>query len=203
MASRTIRFALAALLVAAAGCSTVVVRDEPISVPVSGTNWESRRLGGGAEIPTAPLVTALIEYIRSTHVQALDAVWKGKPFTAEVVIKGDGESVTIVILAPQMRLATIKLMRPHRIEYERASRIPDAFAPEYAVVDVAFALLPTQVLANVLGTSFTVKDDGRWRELLCGSDVVRSLERRTGGEIFFVNPQAEYECTIKTLEEVP
>jgi len=190
-ARRIVVSALAVCLMA--GCSTVIVRDEPRSVSVESD----------AEIETAPLVEALIENVRFTRVQALDATWKDKNFTAEVVLKGDGESMTIVILAPQMRLATITLTRPHRIRCERAPRIPDAFAPEFAVVDVAFALLPTAALSDALGSAFTVKDDGRRRELLCGGRVVRMLERRAGGEVFFVNPLAGYECVIVTMEETP
>lgn len=186
---RIVRALSAAVLLLAGGCSTVVVRDDPKSVYVSDS----------AKVDAAPLVEALVENFRQVRVQALDATWKGRPFTAEVVLKGDGEKMTVVFLAPQMRLATITLSRPHRIEYERAPRVPESFAPEYAVVDLAFVLLPETVLAAALGPAFAVKDDGARRELICGGEVVRSLERR-GGEIQFSNPTSELECRIVTVK---
>ena len=183
--------ALAALL--AAGCATTVVRDEPLAVKVAR----------GAEAATAPLAEALLAHERGTRAEALEVAWKDKAFTAEIVTKGDGETLKIVLLAPQMRLATLTVERPRRITWERAPRVPAALAPEYALFDIAFVRLPADALAAALGPAFLVKDDGVRRVLLRGGEEIRVLERRGEGELLFVNPSAGYECRATPMETAP
>lgn len=183
--------ALAAMF--AAGCATTVVRDEPRAVEVAR----------GAEAATAPLAEALLAHERGMRAEALEVAWKDKAFTAEIVTKGDGEALKIVLLAPQMRLATLTVERPRRITWEREPRVPAALAPEYALFEIAFARLPADALAVALGPGFAVKDDGRRRVLLHGGEEIRVLERRGGGELFFVNPSAGYECRIMQMETAP
>ena len=183
--------ALAAMF--AAGCATTVVRDEPRPVKVAR----------GAEAATAPLAEALLAHARGTRAEALEVAWKDKAFTAEIVVKGDGETLKIVLLAPQMRLATLTIERPRRITWERAPRVPAALAPEHALFDIAFVRLPADVIAAALGPDFVVKDDGRRRVLLHGGDEIRVLERRGGDELFFVNPSAGYECRVTPMETAP
>ncbi len=177
-----------ALLVA--GCSTTVVREEP------------RRIAAApkAEIETALLAEALLAHERGTSAEALEVSWKDKAFSAEMVVKGDGERLTIVLLAPQMRLATLTLTKPHRIEWERAPKVPSSLAPEYALADVAFARLPAQALAAALGAEYSVQDDGKRRVVSHGGREIRVLERLDGKSLVFSNPMAGYSCRIVPME---
>jgi len=181
---------LAAVAALAAGCATVVVRDEPRRVDVAP----------GAEVDSVRIAEALLDSERGTCVQALEIEWKGKAFTAEAVVKGDGKSLTVVLLAPQMRLATLIVERPHRITWRREPRVPSSFPPEYALAEVAFVHLPAEVLSSALGAEFSVADDGRRRTVLHRGGEIRSLERREGGEMIFANKSAGYTCRILPAE---
>jgi len=186
------RFAtLLVIAIAAAGCSTTcVVRDEPLRISVAP----------GTEIDAAPIAEALLAHERGVSAEALDVTWKDNAFTAEAVVKGDGERLSLVLLAPQMRLATLTLEKPHRIVWERHRRVPSALEPEYALAEAAFVRLPAKKLSDALGKNFTVEDDGKRRVILHGGREIRTLERREGGELFFVNKPAEYSCRIIPME---
>ena len=71
---------LAAALLA--GCSTTLVRENPVSV----------RVADGVQLETAPLVEALLKF-RGTRVQAANGSWKDQVFSAQCVLKGDGEKL--------------------------------------------------------------------------------------------------------------
>ncbi len=185
---RFFAFIFAAMLVA--GCSTTLVREEPRGVSVAS----------GVEVETLPLAEALLAHERGVSAEALEVTWKDKAFTAEMVVKGDGEKLTMVLLAPQMRLATLTIDKPHRIVWERSSRVPGVLAPEYVIADVAFVRLPTSVLSAALGSDFKVKDDGRRRVVSHGGTEVRTLDRLEDGTLKFSNPYAEYSCRIVSME---
>ena len=184
-------FALTAFL--AAGCATTIVRDEPLRISVAP----------GADVETSPLAEALLAHERGVSAEALEVEWKGKAFTAEVVLKGDGESLSVVLLAPQMRLATLVVSKPHRLEWERDRRVPRSLDPEMVLVDIAFARLPAAALAAALGDRFAVSDDGRRRSVSFNSREIRTLERLEGGDRLFSNPSAGYVCRIVSMEAVP
>ena len=177
-------------VVTAAGCSTTLVRDDPLRVSVAPD----------AEVDAAPIAEALLEHERGVAALALDVAWKDKAFTAEMVLKGDGEGLSLVLLAPQMRLATLTLARPHRIVWERARRVPAAFAPEYVLAETAFVRLPAKKLAAALGEGFSVSDDGRRRAILHGGREIRTLDRQEGGALLLTNRSAEYSCRIIPME---
>ena len=81
------------ILVAAllAGCSTTLVRETP----------ERVRVADGVQLETTPLVEALLGF-KGTRVQAANGAWKDQVFSAQCVLKGDGEKLTAVFLAPQL-----------------------------------------------------------------------------------------------------
>ncbi len=174
----------------AAGCSTTLVREEPRSVAVVS----------GVDVETAPLAEALLAHERGVSAEALEVTWKDKAFTAEIVVKAQDGKLTMVLLAPQMRLATLTIEKPHRIVWERSPRVPSVLAPEYVIADAAFVRLPTPVLSAALGSDFVVKDDGRRRVVMHGGEEVRTLERKGEGELVFTNPFAGYSCRIVSME---
>lgn len=171
------------------GCQSVVVRDAPQPV----------RVTDGVLIDSAPIVEALLART-GTVVQAVNGSWKENAFAAEVVTKGDGQTFTAVFLAPQMRLATITLTRPHAIRYERAAQIPRLFEPEYALVDLAFVNLPAPTLRRVLGPALRVEDDGTTRRIFAGATPVAELASNPDATRTFHNLVHGYEYTIKTVQ---
>ena len=173
------------------GCQTAVVRDAPLPV----------RVADGTTIDSTPIVEALLAR-RGIVVQAVSGAWKDNAFAAEVVMKGDGERFTAIFLAPQMRLATITLSRPHAIRYERASQIPRMFEPEYALADLAFTNLDTPALRRA-AASLRIEDDGTTRRVFAGSVPVAELVRKPDGDVFFRNVVHGYEYTIHPVEVRP
>ena len=110
-------------LLALFGCSTTkVVREVPDHIAVA---------------------EALLAGVNGTLIQTVEGAWKDEAFAAECVLKGDGEIFTAVLLAPQMRLATLTIEKPHTIRWERAPQLPAALDPEYVVFDLALVTLPT------------------------------------------------------------
>ena len=189
---------LAALALAAAlcaGCSTTLVRDAPMSIAVAE----------GAKAEMSAIAEALLD-IKGTRMQAVVGNWKENVFSAEFVMKGDGETMTIAVLAPAMRLATITLSRPHALRYERARKIPSSFEPEYVLFDLAVVNLETGALARALGPGFSVYDDGTNRVVsLPSKDAkpgkpVSMLVRNKDGTMQFFNLTHTYEYTITPLQ---
>jgi hypothetical protein len=138
--------------------------------------------------------------VKGTKVQALSGEWKGNVFSASCVIKGDGESFTVVFSAPQMRLVTVTLTRPHALSWKKAPQVPEALQPEYAITDIAFAILETEKLKASLGEEFIVDDDGKTRRISANGRVLAVLERLGGGEFKYTNPVRGYSYTIKDLK---
>lgn len=145
------------------------------------------------------LIESLLD-VKGTKVQALAGEWKGNVFSASCVIKGDGESFTVVFSAPQMRLVTVTLTRPHALSWKKAPQVPEALQPEYAITDIAFAILETEKLKASLGEGFIVDDDGKTRRISANGRVLAVLERLGGGEFKYTNPVRGYSYTIKDLK---
>ena len=145
------------------------------------------------------LIESLLD-VKGTKVQALSGEWKGNVFSASCVIKGDGESFTVVFSAPQMRLVTVTLTRPHALSWKKAPQVPEALQPEYAITDIAFAILETEKLKTSLGEEFIVDDDGKTRRISANGRVLAVLERLGGGEFKYTNPVRGYSYTIKDLK---
>lgn len=170
--------AAAALL---CGCSTTVVRDEPDNVAIA---------------------EALLAHVRGTDVQIVEGAWKDEAFTAECVIKCDGEEFTAVLLAPQMRLATLTLRRPHVLHWERVPQIPAMLDPEYVMFDLALVILPTDALSRSLDDGFKVSEtaDGRRRMVLDGDGELHSVRQTLpDGGVYFRNVKYGYEITVRTM----
>ena len=165
-----VAFLLAATLLA--GCSTTLVREKP----------ESVRVADGVQLATTSLVEALLGF-KGTRVQAANGAWKDQVFSAQCVLNGDGEKLTAVFLAPQLRLLTITLTKPHTITCERAPQVPRAFEPEYALADLAYVNLDTETLRRAVAPTLSVEDrndapDQVGRHACCG--VRAPPERRRG-----------------------
>lgn len=185
--------AMAILASACAGCSTTVVRETPRAISVAD----------GATADMRAVAEALLD-LKGTRVQAVVGSWKDNAFTAEFVMKGDGQRLTVAALAPAMRLATITLERPHSLRYERSRRIPAAFEPEYLLFDLAVVNLDTGALSRALGESFDVRDDGTCRVVAPRAGgkpgAVAVLSRNADGTVKFTNLRHSYEYTVTRLQ---
>lgn len=156
---------------------------------------------GETKLETTALVEALLAR-RGTTVQAINGTWKEHAFQAQCVMKGDGETLTVVFLAPQMRLVTITVTKPHAVRCERAPNIPQAFEPEFALVDLAFVNLDAATLRRVVGGALRVDDDGATRRISSpGGEPLAEVVRRNGEEVTFRNPVHGYTYELKTLHE--
>ena len=181
----------ASLLLAAAllaGCSTTLVRENPAPV----------RVADGKTLETAPLVEALLGF-KGTRVQAANGAWKDQVFSAQCVLKGDGETFTAVFLAPQLRLLTVTLTKPHTITCERAPQVPRTFEPEYALADLAYVNLDAETLRRAVAPALSVEDDGTTRRVVAGHDPVAEIVRHTNGDIDFKNLRHGYSYTLRPV----
>lgn len=176
-----------AAALALAGCSTTLVRDRSDAV----------RYRSLAPVETAPLAEALLD-VKGVRAQAIEGAWKDNAFAAEVVMKGDGDRFTAVFLAPQMRLATLTLSRPHSIRFERAPQIPRSFEPEYLLADLAFINLETDVLRQALGAGASLSDDGRVRRVSSADgSPIAELARSGDGSLRYRNLVYGYDYAIR------
>ena len=171
-----------ALIALCFGCATVVVRERP-------------------DNPAA--VEVLLESVRGVTVQAVSGAWKDEAFVAECVLKGDGERLSAVLLAPQMRLATLTMEKPCRICWERSPQVPSTLDPEYVILNLALVLLPADKLAKALGDGYRIDEtaDGKRRTVF---DVNRGELQSVRqilptGELHFRNVVYGYEFTVKTV----
>ena len=177
---------LAAALLA--GCSTTLVRETPVPV----------RAADGVLLETTPLVEALLG-LKGTRVQAANGSWKDQVFSAQCVLKGDGEKLTAVFLAPQLRLLTITLTKPHTVTCERAPQVPRVFEPEYALVDLAFVNLDAETLRRAVAPALRVEDDGTTRRVFAGNTPVAEVVHRANGDIDFKNLRHGYSYTLRPV----
>ena len=171
-----------ALLALCCGCATVVVRENP---------------------DNAPIVEALLAGVKGTAVQSVNGAWKDEAFAVECVLKGNGDKFTAVLLAPQMRLATLTIEKPRTIRWERAPQLPSALDPEYVVMDLALVALPADALSKALGDGFRVDEtaDGKRRTVF---DIKRGELQSVrqilpDGDVYFRNAVYGYEFTVKTV----
>lgn len=186
-----ILFSLVGLL-ACAGClmpSAPTERSAPIAVSLKGTRLET---------------TALVEALMSetgTRIEAINAVYKNEAFQAQCVLKSDGEKLTVVFLAPQMRLVTITVTKPHAIWCEKAPQIPRLFEPEYALVDLAFINLPRTKLQAAVAPTLKVEEAGGVRCIRRASDglVVAELRTTAAGERRYRQAVFGYEYQLKEV----
>ena len=180
--------AITILSVFFAGCATTQSRENPINVNIAES----------VGFDPTPLCIALFD-LKGVKTQAIAGNWKDNNFTASCVMKGENEKFTIVFSAPQMRLVTIELTKPHTLTWKKAPQIPNAFEPEYAICDVAFANLETSALKKALGKNFSVVDDGIKRVISVGQKEIAILERSQAGSMKFTNPLRGYSYTIQNL----
>lgn len=178
---------MAALL---AGCSTTLVRETP----------EPVRVTDGATLDTTSVVEALIA-MKGTRVQAANGSWKDQVFSAQCVLKGDGDTLKAVFLAPQLRLLTITLTKPHTVTCERAPQVPRAFEPEFALVDLAFVNLDADTLRRAVAPTLQVEDDGHTRRIKAGDNAVAEITRNPNGDIGFRNLRHGYSYTLRPITE--
>ena len=183
-----ILLALLSALLLFAGCSTTTVRARPQTVRAAG-----------AELDATALVEALLDW-KGTRVQAVNGSWRDRAFQAQCVMKGDGARLRVVFLAPQLRLVTITVERPHRVTCERAPQIPDAFEPEYALADLAYVNLDAATLRRVLAPALRVEERGDLRRILtAGGEPVAEVVRPAAGDWTFRNLEHGYTYTLKTI----
>ena len=167
------------------GCSTMeIVRKEPENVAIA---------------------EAILDNVKGRHIQMVEGDWKDEAFAVECVLKGDGKRFTAVLLAPQMRLVTLSIERPHTIRWERAPQIPAALDPEYVMFDLALVSLPTKTLADALGEGYRVDEtaDGKRRIVVDMKSGKRQSVRQVlpDGSIYLRNVQYGYEFTVKAISQ--
>ena len=180
-------FCLAALLIS--GCmSEQVVLETPRSVDVAGV-----------EVDAAPLAKALLAEVRGVKAVSLQGSWNDHAFSAECVLKGDGETLSVVFLAPQMRLATLRLRRPCALEWERSPMVPEAFKPEYAIFDLAVFHLSMPALRRALGHAFSGEEVGPSRRVSRGGETVLSIMLQKDGGTKLENAIWGYEYVAKEI----
>ncbi len=182
--ARSLSLAFGAACAILCGCATTVVREEPANPAIA---------------------EALLDHERGTSVQMAEGAWKDEAFAAECVLKGDGERFTAVLLAPQVRLATLTLERPHTVRWERAPQIPAALDPERVMIDVALVRLPTDALARALGEGFRVDEtpDGKRRRVVDAESGKLCSVRQLlpDGGVYFRNARYGYEFTVRTVTD--
>ena len=183
-------FALAGMLLMFAGCASTLVRETPRRVALTPD----------VAVDMAPVVEKLLDHPCS-FVQAVSGAWKDHAVAGEFVVKNDGTNMTVVVLAPGMRLATIKAARPHRLQYERARQIPAAFEPEYLLLDLALVNLDDAELRKCLGPEVVVERVDGARRLRVGERMIATLSPRAeDGTQRFENHVRDYGYTLKDLE---
>jgi len=171
-----------------AGCSTTTVHERPQTVRAAG-----------ADLDATPLVEALLAW-KGTRVQAVNGSWRDRTFQAQCVMKGDGERLKVVFLAPQLRLVTITVEKPHAVQCERAPQIPSSFEPEYALADLAYVNLDTATLRRVLAPNLRVEErDGLRRILTAAGAPVAEVARPEAGDWTYRNLEHGYTYTLKTI----
>ncbi|MBO5941044.1 MAG: DUF3261 domain-containing protein [Kiritimatiellae bacterium] len=170
------------LIVLLSGCATKLVRQTPDNIPVT---------------------EALLSGVTGTTLQSVSGAWKDESFSAECVLKGDGRKLTVVLLAPQMRLATLTIEKPHTIRWERVPQLPSSLDPEYVIFDLALVLLPTDRLKTAIGKDYRIEEtaDGKRRSV---ADVktgsLKSVRQiLANGDVYFRNVVHGYEFTVKTV----
>ena len=173
---------IGALLALCCGCATTVVRETPDNIPVA---------------------EALLAGVKGTTVQSVSGAWKDDAFAAQCVLKGDGSRFTAVLLAPQIRLATLVIEKPHTIRWERAPQLPESLDPEYVIFDLALMLLPTRELSKALGDGYKVEEtaDGKRRTVADAKRGTLQSVRQTlpDGDVYFRNAVYGYEFTVKMV----
>ncbi len=171
------------------GClSTVCERETPAAISFGRTSLQT---------------TALVEAVRAlkgTRVEAINGTYKETGFQAQCVMKGDGEKLTVVFLAPQMRLVTIAVTAPHAIRSERAPQIPAAFEPEYALVDLAFVNLPLETLRRAVAPQLSVEEEKGVRRIRAADGrLVAELSENADGSRRYRQAVFGYEYVIRSL----
>ena len=171
------------LLTLCCGCATTeVVRESPANAAVA---------------------EALLANVKGTLIQTVEGAWKDEAFAAECVLKGDGERLAAVLLAPQMRLATLTLEKPHTLRWERAPQIPAALDPECVMFDLALVCLPTEALARALGDGYRMNEtpDGKRRRVIDEKSGRLHSVRQVlpDGGIYFRNVPYGYEFMVRAV----
>lgn len=173
---------ICALLALCCGCTTATVRETPNNPAIA---------------------KALLASVKGVTVQSISGAWKDEAFTAECVLKGDGEKFTAVLLAPQMRLATLTIESPCSIRWERAPQLPSSLDPEYVIFDLALVSLPADTLAKALGNAYRIDEttDGKRRTVFdISNNKLQSIRQiLSDGNIYFRNVMYGYEFTVKTV----
>lgn len=183
---------LASVLLGVAGCqvfSSTTDHTVPVAVSLKGTRLE-----------TTALVEALLAE-KGTRIEAVNASYKDEAFQAQCVFKSDGEKLNVVFLAPQMRLLTILVTKPHRVWCEKAPQIPQLFEPEYALVDLAFINLPLPKLRAAIGPTLKVDESNGVRRICRVRDggLVAELAPAEGGMRRYRQVLFGYEYLLKEV----
>ena len=178
------------LILVLTGCSTTLVREEPLSIRLGET---------GVRCAAAPLAEALLKR-SGTVVQTIQGSRKESVFSAECVMKGEKDRFTAIILAPQMRLATLTITPPHKLTFDRSRQIPDAFEPEYALFDLAAVNLPTDDLKRSLGAGMSVVERDGTRTIYAAGVPVAVRTMLPDGSIRYENVPLEYSYVVKEMK---
>ncbi|MDZ3798933.1 MAG: DUF3261 domain-containing protein [Xanthomonadales bacterium] len=126
----------------------------------------------------------------------------GQSRVLDGLLEVDAEAVRLVVQAlgqPGVRL----VWDGERLEQRRAPWLPSAVRGERVLDDLQFALWPAEAIRQVLPPGWSLRDDGRVRELEAGGHAWLVLERLDDRRLQLHNRAEGYSLLITSAQSLP
>ena len=126
----------------------------------------------------------------------------GQSRVLDGLLEVDAEAVRLVVQAlgqPGVRL----VWDGERLEQRRAPWLPSAVRGERVLDDLQFALWPAEAIRQVLPPGWSLRDDGRVRELEAGGHALLVLERLDDRRLQLHNRAEGYSLLITSAQSLP
>jgi len=126
----------------------------------------------------------------------------GQSRVLDGLLEIDAEAVRLVVQAlgqPGVRL----VWDGERLEQRRAPWLPSAVRGERVLDDLQFALWPAEAIRQVLPPGWSLRDDGRVRELEAGGHAWLVLERLDDRRLQLHNRAEGYSLLITSAQSLP
>ena len=126
----------------------------------------------------------------------------GQSRVLDGLLEVDAEAVRLVVQAlgqPGVRL----VWDGERLEQRRAPWLPSAVRGERVLDDLQFALWPAEAIRQVLPPGWSLRDDGRVRELEAGGHAWLVLERLDDRRLQLHNRAEGYSLLITSAQPLP